>query len=106
MKRVPALYLSQKRLTVAEIADGEQVWAFRDAIRVDDEGAVWLDRQWNVHKQRLPGMVGIRREGNQYHVRLPRRRYAVSKPPHLDSDSWVPATSVKMFWSLAALLGF
>jgi hypothetical protein len=76
------------------------------AICVDDEGAVWIDGQWNVHKLRLPGMVGIRREENKYHVLLPRRRYAVSKPPSLGSDNWVPVTSVEMFWSLAALLGF
>ena len=53
MKRVPSLWLAE-RLMIADIENGERLWAFIDAILVDTEGTVWVNRLYAAHGRRLP----------------------------------------------------
>jgi hypothetical protein len=105
MKRVPSVWLAE-HLRIADIQNGERLWAFTDAIAVDNEATVWINRQYSAHGRRLPGMVEIRRDGEQLHVRMPRKRYRVQEPPRFDDKDWIPATTIEMFWSPMCLLGF
>lgn len=92
--------LKSERRTVETMMKGEHGWILRWNLKAQD-GSVWIGRYATLYRFRtLPGMAHIRLNDGFYEVRMPRVRYRNCDALALSDQTYVPAHTVRLYWSL------